>query len=285
MVLETLTSPSKAIKRPEILLLIGFVYASLALFLSYWVFRDYSSLTMVFLITAAAIPLMYNAIVQEEQKDLQDLQEKFLLREHAKTLRYFMTLFIGVTIALAFWYVVLPSSTISVVFEAQEETYRTLAPAVGNAFAAQLKSFNNIFFNNVRVLAFCILFSFIYGTGAIFILMWNASVIGLAIGNYIRANLAALTSQFGWTSVASYFQIISIGLLQYVVHGIPEILAYFAAGMAGGIISIAVIKHDFSTFKFERILLDSADLLLAALLLLFGAAIIEVWLTPAIFSF
>lgn len=285
MVLETIMSPGAALKHPQRLFYVGVVYATIAVFLSYWVFRDYSSLTMVFLITAAAIPLMYNAIVQEEQKDLQDLEEKYLIKEHAKTLRYFMNLFIGVTVGLAFWYVVLPPEQVSVLFEAQKETYATLAPAVGNAFAGELKSFNGIFFNNVRVLAFCILFSFIYGTGAIFILMWNASVIALAIGNYVRANLAALSETLGWSTVASYFQIISIGLLQYVIHGIPEILAYFAAGMAGGIISIAVIRHDFATFKFERILLDSADLLLAALLLLFLAAILEVWVTPAVFSF
>lgn len=285
MVLETLISPGKAIKRPEWLLLLGFLYATVAVFLSYWVFRDYSSLTMVFLITAASIPLIYNAIVQEEQKDLQDLQEKFLLKEHAKTLKYFMMLFIGVTVGLAFWYVVLPSNQISVLFEAQEETFRNLRPAAGNAFATELKSFNNIFFNNIRVLAFCILFSFIYGTGAIFILMWNASVIGLAIGDFIRSGIAEAAAKAGFESATLYFQSVSIGLLQYAIHGIPEIIAYFAAGMAGGIISIAIIRHDFATFKFERILLDSADLLLAALVTLFAAAVLEVWITPVIFGF
>ena len=36
-------------------------------------------------------------------------------------------------------------------------------------------------------MAFCLLFSLIYGSGAIFILTWNASVLGTAIGNYIKS--------------------------------------------------------------------------------------------------
>jgi uncharacterized membrane protein SpoIIM required for sporulation len=239
---------------------------------------------MVFLITAAAIPLMYNAIVQEEQKDLQDLEEKFLLQEHAKVLKYFMNLFIGVTIGLVFWYVVLPGHMGGTLFQAQAETFNSInSRATGLTFADDMSDFNRIFFNNTRVLAFCILFSFIYGTGAIFILMWNSSVIALAIGDYIRGKLSYIGWSIGLSSVGGYFAHIGIGLFRYVIHGIPEILAYFAAGLAGGIISIAVIRHDYTTFKFERVLLDSADLILASLFLLFVAAILEVWVTPVIF--
>lgn len=75
----------------------------------------------------------------------------------------------------------------------------------------------------------------------------------------------------------------SIGLLRYSLHGVPEILAYFIGGLAGGIISIAVIRHDFGTKKFERILLDSSDLLITAVVVLLIAAIIEVFITPALF--
>ena len=130
---------------------------------------------------------------------------------------------------------------------------------------------------------FCILFSFLYGLGAIFILTWNASVIGTAIGNFVRTELYQLGSQFHLGLGFNYFQIISIGLFKYIIHGMPEIMAYFVAGLAGGIISVAAIKHDFGTRKFEHILLDSADLILLALFLLFIAALLEVYITPTIF--
>ena len=84
-------------------------------------------------------------------------------------------------------------------------------------------------------------------------------------------------------TVAQYFSIGAYGLLRYAIHGIPEILAYFMAGLAGGIISIAAIRHDFGTKKFEHVLLDSADLLLLALVVTFLAGVLEVWVTPLIF--
>ncbi len=78
-------------------------------------------------------------------------------------------------------------------------------------------------------------------------------------------------------------KVITIGLFKFTIHGVPEILAYFVAGMAGGIISVAVIKHDFSTRKFEHVVLDSADLILISIGLIVLAALLEVYITPAIF--
>lgn len=284
MVLESLTTPFKAENRPGILVLWGFVYCSVAIGLSLWIFKSYSSLIMVFLTVMASIPLIYNTIKMEEEKDLQDMGERWLLKEHGKALMVFMALFIGITLAYTLWYVILPSETITVLFETQMATIQSINPGVtGNAITG-LDSFTRIFLNNVKVLIFCILFSFIYGSGAIFILTWNASVIGAAMGNFIRSNLAYYSGLIGLDKFAQYFQVISIGLLKYVIHGIPEILAYFVAGLAGGIISVAVMRHDFATRKFEHILLDSADLILISLLLLFVAGFLEVWITPVIFG-
>ncbi|MBU0471309.1 MAG: stage II sporulation protein M [Nanoarchaeota archaeon] len=283
MVLESLTNPFKAENNPGKLIVLGFIYASVATFLSLWIFRSYSSLIMVFLTVMACIPLLYNTIKMEEEKDLQDMGERWLLKEHSKALMAFMALFIGVSLACVLWYVVLPSDTVSVLFETQTATIQNINPSVTGQVAGNTNHFVRIFLNNVKVLIFCVLFSFLYGSGAIFILTWNASVIGVAMGNFIRSNLSYYSSLYGFEKTAQYFQIISVGLLKYVIHGIPEILAYFVAGLAGGIISVAVIRHDFGTRKFEHILLDSADLILLSILLLFIAGLLEVWVTPVIF--
>ena len=60
-------------------------------------------------------------------------------------------------------------------------------------------------------------------------------------------------------------------------------MAYFTAGLAGGIISVAVMRHDFGTKKFENILLDSSSLIIVSLSLLIAAALLEVYITPLIF--
>jgi len=284
MVLESLINPAKMEKSPKNMFLIGLVYSTVAVFLSYWIFKTYSSMIMVFLTTMAAIPLMYHTIKWEEEKDLQDFTEKMLIKEHSKALKSFIFLFLGFVLAFTLWYVVLPSELVGTLFDTQSATINTINGRItGMSMTESLGLLSKIFLNNIKVLIFCILFSFLYGSGAIFILTWNASVIGTAIGNFIRSGLAAASSTVGIDQVGHYFQVISIGLLKYAIHGIPEILAYFTAGLAGGIISIAVIRHDFGNRKFEHILLDSADLALLSIAILFIAALLEVFVTPAIF--
>lgn len=277
MVLESLITPFRAEQHPAKMILLGFLYTTIAIFLSLAVFRANSSMIMVFLSAMAAIPFIYQTIIMEEEKDLQGLGESWLLKEHGKALRVFIWLFVGMTLAYTLWYVVLQADTISVLFQSQTNTITNINGAPTGHMSAEMKAFSRIFLNNVRVLIFCILFSFLYGSGAIFILTWNASVIGAAIGNLIRTQIANVIG------LGNYFSIISYGLFKYVIHGIPEILAYFIAGLAGGIISIAVIKHDIATKKFEYILLDSADLLLLALIITFIAGVLEVWVTPIFF--
>jgi len=288
MVLETIMNPFRAEANPKKMFLIGLLYSSVAILLSLWIFNQQASLVMVFLTVLAATPLIYNTIKIEEQKDLSDMPERRLLKEHAKALSYFMYLFLGITISCALWYVFLPSGMLSNLFGVQTQTIIDINSSVikfgSTGFFMQfVKVFSRIFFNNLKVLIFCILFAFIYGVGAIFILTWNASVIGVAIGNFIRSGLTKIDMAFGFNSLANYFHVISIGLFRYAIHGIPEILAYFIAGLAGGIISIAVIRHDFGTRKFEKIILDSSDLLLLSLGFLFLAALLEVFVTPLLF--
>ena len=58
---------------------------------------------------------------------------------------------------------------------------------------------------------------------------------------------------------------------------------FIVGGLAGGIISIAIIRHDMGTKKFENILVDSSDLLILAIVVLAFAALIEVFVTPILF--
>jgi uncharacterized membrane protein SpoIIM required for sporulation len=72
-------------------------------------------------------------------------------------------------------------------------------------------------------------------------------------------------------------------LLRYLVHGIPEIAAYFIVALAGGIMSVAVIKHEFGKEKFWEVLQDSLNLIIVSVIVLFLAALMEVYITPKLF--
>lgn len=288
MVLESITYPFKAERHPSKLFLIGVLYVSVAILLSLWIFKEKTSLVMIFLTVMAALPLMYNTIRLEEEKDKLASSEYPLIKEHVKALTFFMFLFMGMLFAFSMWFVFLPPELTQTTFSTQLETITNInSKIVGNAPTSLAQSnpglVSKIFFNNMKVLTFAILFSFFYGAGAIFILTWNASVIGAAIGTFIRNGLTEYAAATGLTKAAGYFGVFSIGLLRYLIHGVPEILAYFVGGLAGGIISVAVIRHDFKTKNFKRITTDSLDLVMLAIFILFVAAIMEVYLTPAIF--
>ncbi len=283
MVVESLENPENAEKNPKHMFLFGVLYTSIAILISLWVFPEQASLVMIFLTVMGIFPLFYKTIKYEESKDMQDYEERLLLKEHSRALSFFMYFFIGSTISYALWYVFLPSNIVQSLFSTQVTTILQINGGVTGFSVQVFEVFGKIFFNNVRVLIFCLIFAFLYGFGAIFVLTWNASVIGAAIGNFIRTNLSNVSSFFGVQSVFLYFKTISIGMLKYSIHGIPEILAYFVAGLAGGIISVAIIKHDFRTKNFEKIILDSSDLIIISVLLLLVAAALEVFVTPLFF--
>jgi len=283
MVLESILFPLKAEKNPWQMLILGFVYTTIGIFISMWIFADQASLVMVFMITMAALPIFFNTMKLEESKDMLMDNETAILREHNKAITFFMYLFVGITIACALWYVILPTSTINSVFDKQIGTIQSINNQVSGNVISNLGVFFAIFFNNFKVLAFSILFAFIYGAGAIFILAWNATVIGAAIGNFIRSNISAYSSTFGLTQSGNYFHVVSVGLLKYSIHGLPEIAAYFYGALAGGILSVALIRKHFMTEKFSKIIIDFSELILIAIGFLIAAAFLEVYITPILF--
>ncbi len=284
MVLESLLSPFKAEKHPKEMFIVGLIYASIAVFLSIWIFKDYASLVMVFLTVGAATPMMYRTMKIEEKRDLTSNQEQFfLIKDHWPALSFFTYMFIGFVVAFTLWYIFLPPSMVNLVFNVQTRTIEAINAQITGNVISLANTFVQIFLNNVKVLLFSVFFAFFYGAGAIFILTWNASVISAAVGNFIRTNLALTAKSAGLMQVWNYFHIFALGLLRYFIHGIPEILAYFMGGLAGGIISVAVIKHHLSTEKSKKVLLDSIDLIVLAIFILFIAALIEVFITPLLF--
>lgn len=272
MVFEALITPWKAEKHPWEMFFFGFLYASIAMALSLWIFRDYAGLISVFFTVMACIPLIYSTLRFEEEKIEYLPEEKSLLQEHGRALLFFIFLFIGMTLAFATWFVILPNDMSQAVFSVQMNTILDI-----NGQAAQGASlFSTIFFNNLKVLTFCLLFSFFFGAGAIFILAWNASIIAVAMGSIIKNEIFTTTSGLVIANINGY----STAIMRYFLHGIPEIAAYFVAALAGGIISVAIVKKDVFTKNFQRIAFDTSNLIIISILILIVAGLIETFITP-----
>ena len=289
MVLETLINPANAERKPWELFFIGAVYSSVAIFLSTFIFKQYAGIVMVFLTTLACAYLIQRILRMEEKKDNNKIiTELHLLKEHGKALTVFIFLFLGFVTAFSAWYTVLPSEMAHSIFEVQENTIQCINSGTAQGCLTGMQTsvqstFSKIFLNNIKVLAFTLIFAFFYGAGAVFILVWNAAVVGTAIGIFVRNSVGTAAVNIGLTSIASYFAIYSTGVLKYMTHGIFEILAYFMAALAGGIISIAVARHSFKSPEFRKVLLDSVDLIALSAGTIFLAAVVEVFITPLLF--
>ncbi len=284
--LEMIINPKRAERRSWEMFIIGIIYASLSILLVNWIFAQdavlakYSGILIITFCVMFSMPYMYYAIKLEEEKDIKIEGMFRLLKEHSKTLLGFLWLFLGFIVAFSFFYIAVPSENN---FRAQIETYCMINRPANYAecveqygvestgkttgFLTSREKLIAIFTNNIYVLMFTLIFSLIFGAGAIFILAWNASVISAAVGIFSQSSLASMP----------------LGIARYMIHGIPEIGAYFIGALAGGIISIAIIRHDIRNDKFWSILQDSLNLIILAVIVLFVAAIIEVFITPVLF--
>ena len=284
MVFESLIGMKFAEKKPIHVFALGILYATVAIFLSLWIFRTEASLVMVFLTVMASIPLVYATLKHEAARDLHVKDESRILKGHMYALRLFIFLFLGYIVAFVFWYLVLPSEIIYDLFSTQMLTIQAINGNTVSGYASSSFNFLALIVgNNLKVLFFCIFFSFFYGAGAIFILTWNATVISAAIGAFFRNNIGDYASSVGLMKVAGYFHILSLGLLRYMTHGMFEILAYFIGGLAGGIISLAILHFKINEGEFRILMKDAVNLVILAIVVLILAGLIELFVTPLMF--
>ncbi len=282
MVFEDLVKPMNARRHPLKLFLYGVFFALISVLFSLWIFPQQASMVMVFLVVFMAMPLMYFTLRDEEEWDWRGYSEKRLFYEHSKAIRFLLFLFIGFVVGFSLFYLLLPDSSVRELFSVQLETISNINSSVTGS-AAGLEIFSVIFGNNVKVLFFTLLFALFFGAGALFILAWNASVISAAVGTFFRNAIADSANLFGFSKAAVYFHFFTIGVLRYLTHGIFEIAAYFFGALAGGIISMSIIRHGFNNKNFKKILVDSSLLIFAALALLLVGALVEVFITPLLF--
>ncbi len=285
--LEAIIKPKSAEKRPWKMFFIGIVYASLSLILVRFFFSTdqvlskFSGMTVVTFCVMFSLPFMYYMIKREEKQDegIEGLTEVW--RVHGDAIFAFMWLFLGFIVAFSFWNILLGDSNL---FNAQLETYCMInnPSDIGGCVsqygmenggsitggATKQTRFLAILENNVYVMIFTLIFSLIFGAGAIFILAWNATVIAAAIGIFTKYQIGE----------------IPIGIARYMIHGFPEITAYFITALAGGIFGVGFIRNGVRDKRFLRVVGNTIILLFIALIVLVVAGLIEVYLTPVFFG-
>ena len=164
----------------------------------------------------------------------------------------FVAIFAGMTLVFSILYLLLPPEIAEISFQTQINEIKAI-----RGYFWFGGTFQTILINNIGVLFLSFLFSFIYGSGAIFVLAWNASI------------LATASSMLAKSLGGAYK--LPIALLSYIPHGSLEIVAYFLAAMAGGIASYHLTRSN----DVKSLLGDSLFLLSLGILFLLLGAIVE----------
>ena len=266
--LDLLFNPQKAQRHPFEIMIIGIFYSSLSIFFGLWIFSHSTSLAIVFLTVISCLYVVQGAIKMEEKKQKNWNSEKWLLNQHKGIALLIISLFVGFTISFAIWTFFLPVEMSEIVFELQNISVQHIKLITGNATNITAPIVQ-IFTNNLNVVLISLVFALFYGAGAIYIIVWNASVMGFVIGSIARKSLGLIAMPIAFT--------------KYFIHGIPEMLAYIVAAIAGGTIYFAFIRGDLTDKdRIKRIVIDTVVLFIISIVLLIISAVLEVYVSSLI---
>ncbi len=294
MVFESILGEAQVRRHPLYILFLSIAFSSISIWVSYFTFPESSSILSLAFITIGMMPVMFLIFTAEEEEEAAHPgSAATFIERHFDIIAIYSWFLIGLIFSYSMWYVALPQKEASFclgegicmampakekVFKEQEQTFdafQSIRQSIGTAKATEAVNprgsdfwsvFMLIFTNNASVFGLAVLFSFIFGAGAIFLLAWNGSFIGVVVGKeMLRSDV--LSGMF-----------IVVGLLP---HGIPEFIAYFMGAIAGGIISAAISKKSYHKYEFEVIAKDVLVLIAIAYAILLLGALIETWIIVA----
>ncbi len=267
--LESLVNPRKT--KPWELFLLSIVFAPISFLFSYFLFPEYSSVLGCAILTILFVPFFQHLFLDEEKKEewaAKHRNRENLFRRHEHVLKYYGAFFLGTILVLSVMFYFIPENHRNLMFKKQVEEIQRISGMATGKVVSPLSG--KIFINNSLVLLIAFISSLIFGTGAIFILSWNASVIATFSSLWARSLISK-----GMSPALAFLYGVPNALLAIALHGIPEITGYFFAGIAGGVLSVGLLREKIGTKEFKRIVFDGLAFLLIGEYCIFVAAFIE----------
>lgn len=276
MVLESIIDASSARRNPLAIFALSFVFVSLAVFATLFLRTQEASFLFVLFVVVPSIPFVLKLFCFEEEdfsKRPQRVAGSRTIARHLPTIIVLLAYFAGITAGFTFWFLALPASDAGALYSLQTSELESVraqfqghlinAPAEFNVGAFEL-----LFMHNLQVLLIVVVLSLLYGAGAVFVLVWNASVIAVFLGSVVK--LAVLNDPTGGLVSG-----LGYGVFGILPHGIFELLAYLTTALSGGIVSQALVNKSYKRPLFTQLVYDSAKLFAWAIIFLAVGALIE----------
>lgn len=265
MVLEQIVGAEFLERKRLFALILGFVYTIIAGLTSYIFFRDSISIAMFFLLTILLIPSLVSVISDQEKRDSKFGFNSFL-KNHMNIFEIYLFTALGIVLAYCFVIFVFTSMGYDINLILNEQISRfgdyLTADTIQEFNVNKFNQFFGIFTNNLGVAILFFLLSFFYGAGAIFLIAWNASI----FSTFLVLSLQSISRGVNH----------ALGLIgAFSIYYIPEVAGFLLAGIAGGIISKAVLVETKGSKGFKNVIRDSFTLLIISFLFLLIAAFLE----------
>ncbi len=277
MVLESLIGPQDAYLHPWKIVLLGIVFATVAVWLSSASGFSSTGIIIVGFSSVAAAPFLQKIFDYDVFTEYANNTPLSFIQRNLTTLIVLAALFFGLLVGYLFWMLYFSSSISVQLFNTQYQELLAINPvAVGNAINTfsqntPLVNFQLIFFHNLQVVGLVLLLSLIYNIGSIVILSWNASVIAAFLATVAR-NTAQNTG-LGLSAILSGIITAFLGILP---HGTLELFAYLIMALAGSLLSETITYGSKKTpQQTQTMLFDTARLFALSIVFLAVAAMIE----------
>lgn len=279
MVLEQIYSAQWIERKAISAFFLGIVYSIIGIAFALFIFPEDPGLAAVALTTIILIPSTVKLLsIEEKQAALRKrFSLKYLYTDHRDIFKVYFFLFLGIFLSFAFFSIALPSMATSHLFEKQIAMLGLASGEAAGAAGNYSISFFPLFTNNLKVLVFCLLFSFVYGAGAIFLITWNASVWGVIFGVVAKNSAAAAGVNPAWLFILT--------LIAVFPHMFAEASAYFIGALSGGIISEAALRERLFSPGFNQVVKDGLIVFLIAVIILIIAAYTELIIPGRVINF
>jgi uncharacterized membrane protein SpoIIM required for sporulation len=216
------------------------------------------------------MPLFIQVLTDEEQSFSSGV---FALRKHP-VIKLYLIFVVASFVTMLIWYLCSSASVNRVIFFEQitylSQSKHTFFTQITGKFADNLvPAFTSIFFNNMRVLHYVFFASLIFGAGALFLLLWNASILAVAVGQKIQMLVA--NSNSIWTLILKLVMYL-ITMSFYVIF---EFGAYILIAIAASIAAIAFLRHRYDSREFRIIIKDVVTLYVICIVMVLVGALLE----------
>lgn len=205
---------------------------------------------------AMAYPFVRYLLIREQEEAKQRWTETQLLRRHAEDFTLYLSFFLAATLAFAVSTFFVPEQFYTIQMGVLESIGAPTGQFYSQAFLMQIIN------NNLWVFMVTFILTFFVTSGVVFVLAWNASVLGVLIGMLSRTLLE-----------------VPLITLPYLPHGLLEIGGYVLAGISGALLSYAVEQYMLEEVDWQTnvvILKDSLTLFVLGVGLILVAGVIEV---------